>query len=101
MEEIREDIISFKTAKSILAKGFDLNGHTNDEVSPTLALIQKWFRKNYKLNIYADLCEDGKWKCVIRNFTDIIDDDHRIVLAPFETYEMAINQGLQKATKLI
>lgn len=119
---MKEQLISFKTAKLAKEKGFEefcayyyniktktLKIHMYDDnpnvislqtsknaaliiSAPTQSLLQKWLR--VKHNIHSDSFFNGN------NFTYAI-NCHKDWKSGFKTYEQALGKGLQAALKLI
>ncbi len=112
---MKEQVISFETAKLAKEKGFDndsdgyygmMNGHfkcvdgqeTCD--APTQSLLQKWLREVHSLSVKID---DYITNSRVRYDYSVSDlgsqEDNPIGV--FETYEEALEQGLQEALSLI
>lgn len=117
---MKEEIISFETAKSAKEKGFnevcnscyDINGkvyhgmnHKNDLgenvfSAPTQSLLQKWIREVH--NIYVNIeywnAISNNHKYKINYFREI---NNTIFGNFYKSYEEALEKGLQEALKLI
>lgn len=123
-----DKLISFETAKLAREKGFDWNTklilqysdkegfefeeivnfpkyHPNGCIScklPTQSLLQKWLREKHNLLITTGINREK----VQRRYIFYIDGlkDHELIeesLKPFDTYEEALEFGLQEALKLV
>ena len=65
--------------------------------APTQCLLQKWLRENYKIHIMVNF--DYRHNSY---FVEIIfNDDHIIIKDSDETYEDALEYGLQESLKLL
>jgi hypothetical protein len=106
---MKEELITFETAKLAKEKGFDLNGHTNDEVSPTQSLLQKWLREVHKINVESNYLPNiPGYRCLFVPMTDKISMEEKYKLFSkyygrntHDSYEEALEEGLQEALKLI
>ena len=128
---MKEQLISFETAKLAKDKGFNedtelffnsfypkgtynINGFTNyDEVTdkrdnftslPTQSLLQKWLREKHNQHIYLFPLDNGKWG--FENNSISINLDHIFINYMYEgkeynSYEEALEVGLQEALNFI
>lgn len=121
---IQEDLITFETALLAKSKGFNKNKLSNWEIGykfdnndlPTQALLAKWLRDVHNIVIIIDYAthQDDEpighitYYCMINKFTPEIftssfdegsEDDG--ITEYYDTYEQALEQGLQIALKLI
>lgn len=119
---MKEELISFETAKLAKEKGFDEKGcshlyqldeklvagnretyqnRTHCITAPTQSLLQKWLREehNYFVAIYP--IKDG-WDGDVRSCNPK-DNFHSsdTSFSTFKTYEEALEKGLYEALKLI
>lgn len=121
-----EELVTLETAKMLRTKGFneycknviDINNipretiyRTNNELpkqcfsQPTQSIAQKWLRetKNLHVKIYRNACGYGYIIVKANNGTWMEDDDAK---GPndsgnWDTYEEALEAGLQEALELI
>lgn len=113
-----EELVTLETAKLLIKKGFnecrnvvDINNMSNDDLpkrcflQPTQSIVQKWLRevKNLHIEIYRNACGYGYIIVKANNGTWMEDDDAK---GPndggnWDTYEEALEEGLQEALKLI
>lgn len=113
-----EELVTLETAKMLIEKGFnecrnvvDISNMSNDDLpkrcfsQPTQSLAQKWLRetKNLHIEIYRSACGYGYAIVKANNGTWMEDDDSK---GPndggkWDTYEEALEAGLQEALKLI
>lgn len=121
-----EELVTLETAKMLRKKGFneycknviDINNipretlyRINDDLpkqcfsQPTQSIVQKWLRevKNLHIEIYRNACGYGYIIVKANNGTWMEDDDAK---GPndggnWDTYEEALEEGLQEALKLI
>lgn len=121
-----EELVTLETAKMLRTKGFneycknviDINNipgetiyRTNNELpkqcfsQPTQSIAQKWLRetKNLHVEIYRNACGYGYIIVKANNGTWMEDDDAK---GPndsgnWDTYEEALEAGLQEALELI
>lgn len=130
---MREQIITFETAKLAKEKGFDImpdkffdeglvkntsilrmprcSPHTPEfnyqEIdiyyAPTQALLQKWLREVQLLHIVAlpSKLDDGKWYYHRFDLSNLERDSEPELVDTYDTYEEALELGLQIALKLI
>lgn len=113
-----EQLISYETAKLAKEKGYKklcdfsydddgvLTGNCEQAynyVAPTQSLLQKWLREVH--NIHIEISTNHKWNVKIVFLRNIsgeiksIDGEHHIW--NIDTYEQALEIGLQNALKLI
>jgi len=122
---IHETLISFKTAELAKEKGFGLNSYTgfvydNDGkllnlafydmgdkyAAPTQSLLQKWLREEHEIHVSAFPVFSHKYFPTIRKFYKYKEYDN-ILGSPYnpnsskDTYEEALEKGLQEALKLV
>ena len=128
---MKEDFITFETAKLAKEKGFnyncycgyDKNGETYrphywemscdtnmlviresdlDEdvicLAPTQSLLQRWLRVEHKLDVIVSVVYTGDGK---RYHCDLFTTYMSSLPSIFDTYEEALEEGLQEALKLI
>lgn len=108
---MREQLITFETAKLAKEKGFneiifESDGNCNITgvyKAPTQSLLQKWLRENPKLILWCipigtDYEDFVVWDYKIRNHTNGREHTGKLQL---KTYEEALEKGLQEALKLI
>ena len=133
---MKEQLISFETAKLGKEKGFDwevqtfydneskrlkkVRGYedwnTEDDglgfkpySAPTQALLQKWLREEHKINVESNYLPNiQKYRCLYVPMSKSISNKEKYSLRSkyygtddFETYEEALEKGLQEALKLI
>lgn len=105
---MRAELITLKTAKLAKEKGFknilfedDLGG----DVFPTQSLLQRWLREKHNIHIKIHSSNSDRfsyeiYKMIIR---DAINETskHLHNKISFNTYEEVLEEGLQKALKLI
>ena len=126
-----DQLISLKTAKLAREKGFNQNPYktanaygpeftdgsniklrssslfnpdTNTAVAPTQSLLQKWLRETYFIHIVIQVFHDTsglgkKWTFSADIFYENGDVDRSGLTE--DTYEEALEQGLQEALKLV
>lgn len=113
-----EELVTLETAKMLIEKGFnecrnvvDINNMSNDDLpkryflQPTQSIVQKWLRetKNLHIEIYCNACGYGYIIVKANNGTWMKADDSK---GPndggkWDTYEEALEAGLQEALELI
>ena len=123
---IEEQFVSFDTAKMLKEAGFDVPCHYSyDNVGgfrwfkiggstpkgwvpcPTQALAARWFREVHHLNVYACfdyVCfDDGERKWFFMRENTMINDYTSVYcsIISYDSYEQALEAGLQEAIKLI
>jgi len=123
---MREQLISFETAKLAKEKGFDeqtLNHYGiasqaifkydkwQDEegftiCAPTQSLLQKWLREVHKIHIYVVPYGDKEsWSLTNLRYTDINELSYstksNYECIKFSSYEEALEEGLNHALNLI
>ena len=106
---MKEQLISFETAKLAKEKGFPKDliiiDHVTDVGSfvefPTQSLLQKYLREEHKINVWVfpRLIRDG-YICAIEKIKDK-GKSKTILTISFNTYEEALEHGLFEALKLI
>ena len=131
--DLKEDIISFETAKLAYKASFIFKGRTNDWLSttlpyhedgirdvrfnyngeyypaPTQGLLQKWLREKHKILVEVNYRTFGvssgngysymvERKNKDKSMNNYIGKD---VWSGFETYEQALESGLQEALTII
>ena len=104
---MEEQLISFETAKLAKEKRFDLtklgykeeNGEIIDTYSTTTqSLLQKWLREEHKIHIVIMPCIIPSNEVKYYIFTGKLKWDWAEL---FDTYEEALEVGLQEALKLV
>ena len=123
---MKEELISFETAKLANEKGFDVisrygteaslynkNGeHTyysnygfmgsglSDEYiyAPTQSLLQKWLREKHNIHLIINVYKDDSYDFIL--ISDLIKEESDDGLY-YDSYEKALEFGLQEALKLI
>lgn len=121
---MQEELITFETAKLAKEKGFvnytpikyDLQGEdescdtnefyhlvlkANHYAKPTQSLLQKWLREVHNIYVEPFVLTDTKdlsFTCSIAKGTKLIDANQ---IDEYDTYEEALEVGLQEALKLI
>jgi hypothetical protein len=97
-----EQIVLIETAQLAKEKGFDIkifkdsiNYHINP---PTQSILQKWLRNNH--NIHIEISRGGHPTTYHVFIKDYIYSDKN-EKKEFNTYELALEEGLQEALKLI
>ena len=134
---MKEQLISFETAKLANEKGFEQNPYYiekcyapiytdgsdiivmnslknpvyNIAVAPTQALLQKWLREKYKIFVdcsHSRINDDGEVTLYQTQITSVSTVEtynfkhHKESIDCYgETYEEALEKGLQEALKLI
>ena len=100
---MKEELITFDTAKIAKEKGFDLIARHQ---LPTQSLLQRWLREEHNLHIEleTDLYDDMKTVC-FRGYAIValvnFKNPHSISFKVFKTYEEALEAGLYQALLLI
>lgn len=125
---MKEQLITFETAKLAKEKGFDLptgikytklwyndgvlcNWNTrlvDHIIAPTQSLLQKWLREEHNIQLclvptYGGSKIEGKqtgWLCYTPFEDEEFNDKPSISLSQY-TYEEALEKGLQVALKLV
>ena len=110
---MKEQLISFETAKLAKEKGFKklcdfsydedgiLTGNCEQSynyVAPTQSLLQKWLREKHDIHITITSISQESWQYHIQKPKDKLGDNYE---EDFENYEEALEVGLQEALKLI
>jgi hypothetical protein len=120
-----EELITFETAKLAKEKGFDINElkvyinhqihgiiitnrdciHNKKDIlcnAPTQSLLQKWLREEHNLNVSIDHGGSSNWYFIIDSI--VLSEESKYYIENddvFDTYEQALEIGLQEALKLI
>lgn len=127
---MKEQLVSFETAKLAKEKGFDLNSEctvgfspTADELTaafwrafgnnessvprPTQSLLQKWLREKHKLFVTVTIDPD-QYRGLINYAAEVFDisvdrEGLRILdgFTVYQTYEEALEEGLFETLKLV
>lgn len=116
---MKEQLISFETAKLAKEKGFDItinklydikgnlgsincNNKCHNFSAPTQSLLQKWLREKHEIHInintfyFTDIDKFGY------EVEDIVSPNESLILSGTQgDYEEALEKGLQEALKLI
>jgi len=129
---MKEQLITFETAKLAKEKGFDYfqvmfyhenaGGKSLNETSgathinfrehkksyhaPTQSLLQKWVNKNYKFQLHCipNETDDEGWHYVLYDYITARPQNYHhknTVSDYYNSYEEALEAGLQEALKLI
>ncbi len=123
---MKEQLISFETAKLVKEKGFneicdscyDIYGkeynnmnHKNDlgqnvYSAPTQNLLQKWLRDTHKIDVLIMLNMNDEYSCHIFKWHKSINTDKNIwegegIIPQGTDYELVLEEGLQEGLKLI
>jgi len=103
--DMKEAVVSFTTAKLAKEKGFNIRTVTNLR-KPTQSLLQKWLREEHNIHVSAFPVFSNRFFPTIRKFYK--DKEYDTFLgSPYppkyskNTYEEALECGLQEALKLI
>ncbi len=124
---MEEDLIKFETAKLAKEKGFDipckksywvnpdgqfwLASYSYDrdrylgnswKLAPTQSLLQKWLREEHSLHISLYIQENTylhRWRVKVFYLDKL--EDPNVHFWDFDTYEEALEKGLQGALNLI
>jgi len=97
---MKEQLISFETAKLCPQNApvaWNLCGDKPIVMSPTQSLLQKWLRENHDLHIMIHCAYTDKTETKIIYYRW----NQRITSNDFDTYEQALEYGLQEALKSI
>ena len=107
---MKEQLITFETAKLAKEKGFtigvDLILYLYLEKgfyigAPTQSLLQKWLREQHNLEVISMHADDFVWwKVKVRRLSKVGAELIKTEME-FNTYEEALEKGLQEALKLI
>lgn len=124
---MKEEIISFETAKLAKKKGFDkvwcnnmycigfnsleedkeiiecdwrnnVGGQFHLALAPTQSLLQRWLRKKHEIHIYPE-CMDSNLK--YNYICNILEGGVLAKTDEYDTYEQALEVGLLEGLKLI
>jgi hypothetical protein len=104
---MKEQIISFETAKLAEEKGYKLdkwfNGIDITINLPTQSLLQKWLRDNQKIMVWCFPNARDESDYVLWQYQVFNNQDRGRVFATEKdtTYEKALEKGLQIALELI
>lgn len=118
---MKEEIVSFKTAKLAKEKGFDecsdtlyreltngghqtinpFNGYDFDINAPTKSLLQKWLREKHNIHVWLIPAEIDKTYRAYIGYGIRLDLIESLFTKSFSTYEQALEAGLYEALKLI
>lgn len=127
---MNDTLISFETAKLAKEKGFDLGvayffdeetkelDHDLKEISkgwdcrnfnnmegfistPTQALLQKWLREKFNIDLHISSWDTGTWHYTIKKVHGDIYSLGYTNRGSFDSYEEALEIGLQSALKLV
>lgn len=111
-----EELINYKTARLARQAGFDISCQNTFDVidnkvftnmssmggmidtcqRPTQSLLQRWIREVYEIHMYPTRCKSKtKYSWVI------FEDDRVSHGEKWKTYELALEQALQKALTII
>tara|TARA_R110001606_G_scaffold391495_1_gene559642 strand:+ start:65 stop:349 length:285 start_codon:yes stop_codon:yes gene_type:complete len=93
---MKEQLITFETAKLAKEKGFELNGYTNDIEAPTQSLLQKWLREEHEIHLTVTSISQESWQCHITKIGDSLGKKY---FEDFYNYEEALEKGLMEALK--
>ena len=96
-----------------LESGYFINNHKDIDYSgknwymcsaPTQSLLQKWFRDNHKLHVEIQIFNDSKWRVSLWKLNTTKHnrmDELESLIKDEDTYEEALEKGLEEALKLI
>jgi len=129
---LKEEVVSFATAKLAKEKGFWYDGRTNDWLSttlpyhdngtrpidfsykgelwsaPTQTLLQKWLREKWNILVEVNYrtfavkgCNGYFYMCSSKKYHTMNNYFGKNIFKPFDTYEEALEVGLQQGLKLI
>ena len=101
---MKEELISFKTAKLAKEKGFNNNFIIGNvyNTNPTQNLLQKWLREVHGTIVQVECNFWDKIEGWNTYSTTIFYKTHDIATKSFyKTYEEALELGLQEALKII
>ena len=124
---MKEQIIEFETAKLAKEKGLNISnsGYFYDKKgdkimdtqfilggkypAPTQSLLQKWLREEHRINVESNYLPNiQKYRCLYVPMTKAIPNREKYSLRSkyygidnHETYEQALEKGLQEALKLL
>ena len=110
---IEEQYVSLDTAKLLKEAGFDVPCRGGYHVNrfryeaPTQALAARWLREVHHINVYACfdyVCFDnGERKWFFMRENTMINDYTSVYcsIISYDSYEQALEEGLQEAVKLI
>ena len=105
---MKEQLISFDTAKLAKEKGFDWTGkqgwslkgnlegyNKTNYPAPTQALLQKWLRENHNIDINVNKDSNEMYHCMVYNNISVCGPFFSLI------YEESLEEGLQKALELV
>ena len=93
---MKEQLITFETAKLAKEKGFEFH-----HAWITQSLLQKWLREQHNLEVISMHADDFVWwKVKVRRLSKVGAELIKTEME-FNTYEEALEKGLQEALKLI
>lgn len=114
---MKEQLIAFKTAKLAKEKGFVFstnkikigsNIYKKINITPTQSLLQKWLREVHNIHIFIDKTRvGGNYQFIIHeklksnNVYEFSWNVLKYSNSDFNTYEEALEVGLQEALNLI
>ena len=117
---MKEQLITFETAKLAKEKGFDskytedydtlgfvqqrgiLESHNLERVSaPTQSLLQKWLREVHNIYVLIEIHDSAKWFYFQITYKTNEGVEYTVPSSFYNTYEEALEVGLQEALKLI
>ncbi|MFA5433077.1 MAG: hypothetical protein WC319_09460 [Candidatus Paceibacterota bacterium] len=111
---MKEELISFETAKLAKEKGFEFEKITVDTHHDSIqvctqSLLQRWLREKHKIDVFPypiQILHNNNeieclqltyhYKIIVKGITKFVSLNHE-----FETHEEAFEIGLQEALKLI
>ena len=100
---MEEQLISFETAKSAKEKGWEGDFVESHKILTTQSLLQKWLREVHNIQVTIEFwnasSHNHKWKI---QFHDEKVKINKTIFGDYcESYEDALEQGLQEALKQI
>ena len=113
MSSLKEELISFDTSKLAKEKGFNIStkftfksngkkyegtyfsGQPDIYYRPTQSLLQKWLREIHKIDVNVLPYSTRK------KYWEVVVEGAGYTWSGYETYEEALEEGLQHALKLI
>lgn len=116
---MKEQLITFETAVLAKEKGFDIrqdityilkdSNEWYESKGITQSLLQKWLREEHQINVESNYLPNiQKYRCLYVPMTMAIPNKEKYSLRSkyygidnHETYEHALEEGLQEALKLI
>ena len=98
---MKEQLITFETAKLAKEKGFTILEKGFYIGAPTQSLLQKWLREKHNLEVISMHADDFVWwKVKVRRLSKVGAEIIKTEME-FNTYEEALESGLHQALKLI